>query len=99
MTLQVGDIVTIGRACLANPEGARAIVVEAYELSGRPGWMLLFENGAADGFSPGDCELFKVALVGHEPRMAGYRFTNTLALGRDWRGGVFQCVWPAGVRS
>lgn len=99
MTLRVGDLVSVGRACLANPEGARAVVVEIYQLHRTiaPGAMLLFENGSADGFSEGDLELFKVEPIGHEPRLEAYRFTNVLALDRDFKGGVFSCAWATGA--
>lgn len=96
MTLRVGDVVTVGRAVLANPEGSRAVVVEIYQLhrTVAPGAMLLFENGAADGFSDGDLELFKVALVAHAPRVSDYHFTSVMALETDFRRGHFESVWP-----
>jgi hypothetical protein len=97
MKLTVGDIVTVGRRCLSNPAGARAVVIEEYELAGRPGWSLLFENGAYDGFSPSDLELFEVAHVGHEPRLDGYEFTAATRLFQDYRRGLFSNVWQSDV--
>jgi hypothetical protein len=95
--LQVGDVVTVGRACMGSPAGARAVVVERYELvekgTRRPGWTLLFENRSFDGFSPTDCEAFEVRKVGHEAALAGYRFTNAARLHQDWYAGVFANVW------
>lgn len=98
MTLCVGDVVTVGRAVLANPEGSRAVVVEIYQRGrladgGATGCMLLFENGAADGFSEGDLELFKVEHIGHAPRVSGYHFTSVMALDTDFRRGHFESVW------
>jgi hypothetical protein len=102
MTLSVGDIVTVGRACLGNPAGARAVVVEAYTLveaigpkrgTRRPGWMLLFENGSADGFSPDDCVLFAVRPCAHAAHLAGYRFVSVMVLERDYHAGKFDRAW------
>lgn len=91
--LIVGDVVIVGRASGVNPANAIAVVVEVYELEGRPGSMLLFEHGAADGFSPADCELFEVRYLGHEPRLAGYQFVSMIRLSRDWRAGLFSTIW------
>ena len=93
----VGDLVLVGRPSGVNAANACAIVVEHYRLNERgverDGWTLLFEDGRADGFSPRDCELFQVRKVGHEPRLSAYRFVSMPVLAKDFRGGVFQCVW------
>ena len=99
----VGDICVVGRPCLGNPAGARAVVVEVYQLpigegTWSTGWSLLFENGNHDGFSAGDCDAFDVVKLGHEPALAWYPWTNAIRLYQDWRAGVFACVWAkAGV--
>jgi hypothetical protein len=90
---RVGDIVTVAEPCMGNPAGARAIVVEQYELAHRDGWMLLFPNGNSDGFSFDDCSLFGVRHAGHDSSLANYRFLNVTRLLADWRGGLFRDVW------
>ena len=89
----VGDVVTVARASGVNNANARAVVVEVYELERRAGWMLLFEDGRADGFSPDDCLIFDVQHVSHEPSLAGYVFRSMTHLARDFRQGVFSVVW------
>jgi hypothetical protein len=102
MKLAVGDLVIVGRRSGVNGAGARAVVVESYILTetrtrtglrcspyARPGWTLLFEDGRADGFSPGDCTLFAVARVGHCPEVAGYVFRSMTHLQADYRAGFF----------
>lgn len=97
VALKVGDVVTVGRACLGNPAGARAVVVEIYDLGLGPSPSLLFPNGASDGFGPQDLAMFDVQLVGHEPALAGYQFTTSIALHRDWRDGQFTAAWKGGA--
>ncbi len=103
MTLQVGDIVVVGRRTGINAANARAIVVEHYRLkeagAERDGWTLLFDNGAADGFSPSDCELLEVQTVGHEAAFASYRFLSMSRLDADFRRGIFARVWATERRS
>lgn len=105
MKLSVGDLVTVDRRSGVNAAGARAVVVEAYTLmerehrdakrAPRPGWMLLFEDGRADGFSPGDCTLFEVRRVGHCAAVAGYVFRSMTRLAADYRAGFFGPAWAA----
>lgn len=98
----VGDVVTVGRACLGNPAGALAVVVELYQATwdgaDYTGWSLLFENGNHDGFSPSDCDVFDVRKVGHDPICARYVWTNAVRLYQDWCEGKFASVWN-GVRA
>jgi hypothetical protein len=101
LVLQVGDVVSVGRACLNNPAHVRAVVIEVYALrvgptSERPGWTLLFPSGAADGFSPGDCDLFAVRYLEHDGQVAGYHFLSMIQLQRDVRAGRFASVWRSG---
>lgn len=91
--LVVGDVVEVGRATLGNPEGARAIVVEVYDLGRRPGYSLLFENGNHDGFAPDELRTFGVVRVEHWPAFADYRFRNAIKLHADWQAGTFAPVW------
>jgi hypothetical protein len=99
--LRVGDVVTVGRACMGNAAQARAVVVEVYQLDSHTGWQLLFENGATDGFSPGDCEAFAVTKLGHASALAHYEFISVVMLLRDFQRGKFAAVWqvPAAARA
>lgn len=91
--LAVGDLVVVGRSCMGNPAGARAVVVEQYDLGDGASWSLLFENGNHDGFPPRDLEIFECVKAGHVSSLADYRFTSALRLYADWRAGVFAEVW------
>ena len=93
MVLTVGDVVTVARSCMGNPAQARAIVVDVESFEGEPSWQLLFENGATDGFSPDDCELFGVAHIGTLRHLANYAFVSVMQLDRDWQAGTFCAVW------
>lgn len=97
LALKVGDIVTVGRRCMGNPEGARAVVYEIYDIGHGPSPSLLFPNGAHDGFPAADLALFDVGLVGHEPTLADYRFANVIRLHQDWRDGLFDEAWKDGA--
>lgn len=91
--LRVGDLVTVAKASGVNAAHVRAVVVEAYTLGGRDGWMLLFEDGRYDGFSPEDCATFGVAKAGCEPTIARYYFTNVTRLTADYRAGRFAAAF------
>lgn len=94
IALRVGDVVTVGKPCLGNPAGSRAVVVELYDLGdGVTSPSLLFANGAHDGFPPRDLEAFDVRLVAHESQLSEYRFVNAVRLYEDWRLNVFARVW------
>jgi hypothetical protein len=93
LELAVGDIVVVGKPCMGNPAGARAVVIEEYDLGRGASWTLLFQNGNFDGFPPRDLALFDVSHVGHHPALASYHYTNALRLTADWRNGFFAQVW------
>lgn len=93
LTLKVGDVAQVGRPCMGNAAGARAVVVEIYDLGDGPSPSLLFQNGAHDGFSPRDLELFRVHVVAHDPELSRYQFTTATRLYADWRQGRFAAVW------
>lgn len=95
LAYQVGDIVTVAKPCMLNPAGARAVVVEIYDLGDGPSPSLLFENGAHDGFSPRDLALFGVEIVWQDTALADYQFTNAIRLYQDWTAGRFASVWRA----
>lgn len=69
--------------------GEPGLVVEAYQLEGRPGWTLLFKRGGYDGFSPEDMERFVVKEGSVDAKAAGYVFESVGKLDRDWRAGRF----------
>jgi len=92
MKLQVGHTVKLKISCLGNSAGTIGIVVEAYVLGDRYGYMVLFENGNYDGFSEEDevdnfLEVFGVC----EP-LSTYRFTNVMKLTQDFQHGWFDVV-------
>lgn len=88
--LEVGDLVVVRMPCLGNPAHAPALVVEVYELSRRPGYGLLFPNGAYDGFSPKDLHLWGVSFrASLGPPFSRYKFTNVMRLTKDFRAGMF----------
>jgi hypothetical protein len=91
--MQVGDLVIVGRASGVNASLALGVVVEVYELDGRRGWTILFEDGRHDGFSPEDCALFEVTPIGHNADVASYVFTSAMRLYSDWHAGRFAAVW------
>lgn len=95
--LVVGDLVTVARACLGNPEASTAVVVETYDRDprggDRSGAVLLFQNGAHDGFSPSDVVLFGVVRVGRLRFLESYRFQSIGTLERDFRAGLFVAAW------
>jgi hypothetical protein len=93
LSLKVGDVVSVGCPCMGNPGGALAVVVEIYDVGDGPSPSLLFKNGAHDGFSPSDLDIFQVELVAHEHTVASYEFKNAIRLHKDFRAGVFARVW------
>ncbi len=94
--LQVGDVVTVARPCMGNPDGARAVVVEIYnrganlDARDRRGVTLLFPDGNFDGFSPGDLTLWGVVRVGRVEALADYRFVSAGRLAFDFTEGRFR---------
>lgn len=91
--LVVGDVVTVGRACMGAPAGARAVVVERYQIGRRVGWTLLFQTGDHDGFSPDDLVAFEVRKVSAVAPLGGYRFLSAGQLRMDHALGMFADVW------
>lgn len=92
MKLQVGHTVKLKIPCLENSTGTIGVVVEAYVLGDRYGYMVLFENGNYDGFSEEDevdefLEVFGVC----EP-LSMYKFMNVFQLTRDYQRGYFDAV-------
>ena len=67
--------------------GEPGLVVEAYELGGRPGRTIAFRGGGYDGFSPEDLAAICVPEGTVDPEAALYRFTNVGALSRDLAAG------------
>src|SRR5262245_19188353 len=97
---RVGDVVQVGRACLGHPPNTRALVVELYDrqrLFGGAelgvGTTLLFPDGAVDGFSPMDRDLFWVARVGHVAAIADYVYTSSVRLLLDYHDGRFAAAF------
>lgn len=95
---KVGDVVKVARACLGNPEGALALVVDVYDLTSLgfgkwQGTTLLFRNGAADGFEGGDLLTYGIDRVGHCRALAAYQFESMARLEADHRGGRFEEAW------
>jgi len=89
---RVGTIVQLKVPCLGNEEGVSGICYDVYTLGDRSGYAFIFENGRYDGFSPDEVESF-LKVLDHYGRDARYywtyRFTNVIALGRDFENGVF----------
>ena len=94
-TVRVGDTVLVSRRTLNNPAGSIGVCVETYQLDGRPGASFLFPNGAYDGFSERDTELFGVRPLDHEASVADYTFISAPRLFADFRAGRFAAVWSA----
>lgn len=98
MTWKVGDVVRVHEACLNNPPGSIAIVVEVYDrqqlrIGDGLGITLLFSNGAHDGFSAEDQLTFGVEMIGHRVTLRPYRFESCGRLFNDWKAGLFDEVW------
>lgn len=92
--LRVGDLVRVARSCMGNLEGALALVVERYDRAAMRvgsgiGTTLLFPNGAHDGFSPKDLDVFGVTRVRHLPAFAKYRWASSMRLAYEFTNGHF----------
>lgn len=93
---RVGDVVTVGKPCMGNAPGTRAVCYEVYpRADGEPGVSLIFPNGNYDGFSRRDLTLFAVTPVGHCLALASYKFVNVSRLWLDWQRGTFKQAWDA----
>ena len=89
---RVGTIVQLKVPCLGNEPGVSGICYDVYEIGERKGYAFIFENGRYDGFAPDEVELFLKVLdhYGTDSRYFWtYRFTNVIALGRDFEKGAF----------
>ncbi|MBW8191342.1 hypothetical protein K0504_09860 [Neiella marina] len=85
----VGMVCTLGRACLGNPAGALAIVVEQYKIGEHHGITLLCQNGSSDGFSE-ECMLaVDVVPSSMCKKLADYQFISVIELTRDYQSGLF----------
>ena len=87
--LVVGQTVTARRhvtgVCRQDEPG---VVVEKYELGGRPGWTVQFQDGGLDGWNPCEAGLhLKAGPV--VPDLADYRFLSVMVVGADLRDGLF----------
>lgn len=91
--LQVGDVVKAGRASGINGQDEIGVVVDLYNIDNCDGWMIQFEHGGYDGFSPEDLEAFHVTYLRHEPSLSSYAFKNVIKLQDDYDSGLFTQAW------
>jgi len=94
---KVGDVWTFARGCMGNPVGSKAVCYEVYALGGRPGASFIFPNGAYDGFSPTDLDIFGGQPAGRAAPVVGYAFRNVGQVGHDFRNGVFASAFEDGT--
>ncbi len=95
--IRVGTIAIAKRPAGVANTGERGICYELYDISGRPGYSFLFENGGYDGFSPDDVTLCLGVTNRVIPSLATYRFSNVGTLVRDFQNGRFAAAFhPAG---
>ena len=85
---QVGDLFTLKRSMLGNPEGALGVVFYDYG----DGAQLIFPNGNYDGFSAEEQQEF-LTPAGHAPSVAGYQFKNVITVGQDFSRGYWRKVF------
>lgn len=88
---RVGTIVQLKVSCLENEEGVSGICYDVYEIGERKGYAFIFENGRYDGFAPDEVERFLKVLdhYGNSRYFWTYKFTNVIALDRDFKNGAF----------
>lgn len=86
--IKVGTTVRLRRAMLNEEVGARGVCYDVYQIGGRPGYGIIFENGGSDGFAPDEVEAF-LEVTGECAEIAGYRFRNAVKLWQDFHDGVF----------
>lgn len=90
----VGMVCIVGRPCMGNPAGARALVYETYEIGTEHfGIGLIFPNGAHDGFSEECAEIFDVVPVKICKSLADYEFRDVGRLGLDFHAGRFRVAF------
>jgi len=90
MELRVGDVVTLNTDMLGCTPGTRGVVYETYpdfDIPGKTGASIIFENGEYDGFSIRDQDLFlNEESVRYIPfYLRDYKFTNVMKLSQDFR--------------
>ena len=98
MELKVGDVVTTRLEVLGCKPGTRGVVYEIYpdfDIPGKMGASVIFENGEYDGFSIRDQELFlNKESVKYIPFfIREYRFTNVMKLSQDFKNGYWDDVF------
>ena len=90
MELIVGDVVTLRTEVLGCKPGTRGVVYETYpdfDIPGKKGASIIFENGEYDGFSVRDQEMhLKEEPIMYIPfYIRDYKFTNVMKLSQDFR--------------
>lgn len=94
MELKIGDVVTTSVDILGCKPGTRGVVYETYpdfDIPGKTGASIIFENGEYDGFSVHDQGMFlNEELVQYIPfYIKDYKFTNVMKLSQDYRNGFW----------
>ena len=75
--------------------GEAGLVVEEYELDGRSGRTIIFEQGNYDGFSPEELAIFTLPEGSVDSKVAHYTFSNVGRLAEDLHKGIFDfSVFP-----
>lgn len=87
--IEVGTIARAKKKSAICNVGEIGVCYEVYELSGRPGYSFIFENGGYDGFSPDDVEQFLEVTNEVISSIADYEFKNVTSLVRDYEQGRF----------
>ena len=85
--MRIGTVVLLKEACLGNSINSKGICYNVYNLSNRPGYSVIFENGEYDGFSPDECNRFLEEVM---DTPFTYNFTNVMKLSRDYDNGIFK---------
>lgn len=92
---KVGTIVKLKVACLGNEAGTKGVVFYDYG----DGYQAIFKNGNYDGFSTvskmpsGQIEAeFFLEEIGFCSEVSFYVFKNVIAVERDFRAGIFDCI-------
>lgn len=97
MKLIIGDVVTLAIPMLGHNPGARGVVYEVYEdfdIPGRQGASIIFENGNYDGFSAEEQEIFlNEENVFPYQKKKFYKFENVLKLMQDYRNGYWDEIF------
>lgn len=90
--LVVGQKVILNRAMMDEKAGSVGYVVDTYkdfDIEGRVGAMIIFQEGSYDGFSAKEQDLYlQVKRV--DQRYSSYVFHNVLQLSRDYDNGYWE---------